>query len=289
MPNPKITWLIENFVKEPSYTELTEAVKKAGYNLLEIKGDYKKEMLASLNHFYAGGSVGHNKKCVIFNGSIEMAKLIRKDLGNHCQPVVYSNFEKYKCSNYYSYFGQYLFNDFYCLMSLEELGRQRWFVYGAFGKEALIFIRPDSGDKPFQAQLLDLLDLDRFIKQNDHIKHELILVSTPKNIKWEGRFIVNRKKEIISHSTYQFQKQITKILSVPVEALDLCQDILNNVNYIPDSVFCLDLCQGDDDKFYLLELTSFSSAGLYASDKNKIVENVTQIALEDYNKIYESN
>ena len=276
----KVTWVIENINKESSYLELAAAVKKLNYPLIEVNGDYKKEILKDLNLYYTPADC----RCVIFNGSIEMAKLVRADLGNHCQPVIYSNFEKYKCSAYYSYFGRYLFNDKYCLMSLSELGRQRYSVYGQYGKEALIFCRPDSGEKTFQAQLLDIIDLDRFLEQRDDIKHELVLVSTPKNIKWEGRFICSKYKEIIAYSTYRFQGQISKIPSVPPETIKFCQEILDNNNYWPDSVFCLDLCQDNDNVTWLLELTSFSSAGLYSSNKENIVKRVSEIAWEDFNK-----
>ena len=212
-----------------------------------------------------------------------MAKLVRKDLNQDFRPLIYSTFEKYKCSNYYSYFGSYLFNDKYALLSLSELNRNKFLYYGIFGKEALLFIRPDSGEKTFQAQLLDLLDFDRFYKDNQHLKHDLILISSPKDIKWEGRIVVSKHKEIIAHSTYRFQGQITKIPAIPEDATELVKELLN-INYYPDSVFCYDICQGADDKFYLLELTSFSSAGLYECNKEQIVRKVSEIAWEDYER-----
>lgn len=279
----KVNWVIENITKENSYIELAAAVKKLGYPLLEINKDYNKEILKDLNYPKKYTCNGPDKQCVIFNGSIEMAKLIRKNLDYCCQPVIYCNFEKYKCSSYYSYFGPYLFNDKYCLMSLSELYRQKFSVWGQYGKEALIFIRPDSGEKTFQAQLLDLLDLDSFYKQNEHIKHELVLISTPKNILWEGRIICS-KEEIIGHSTYRYQGQVTKIPTVPKESLDLVKELLK-IEYYPDSVFCYDLCQDSDGKFWLLELTSFSSAGLYACNKETIVDKVSKIAWKDYSEI----
>ena len=33
-------WIVENFVKEPSFKGLTEAAKKLGVPLIEINGDY---------------------------------------------------------------------------------------------------------------------------------------------------------------------------------------------------------------------------------------------------------
>ena len=63
----KIIWVIENFVKESSYTELIDAVKRAGHDLIVINGDYSRSIF---NHLR-----GKNQ-CVIFNGSIQMTELL---------------------------------------------------------------------------------------------------------------------------------------------------------------------------------------------------------------------
>lgn len=278
-----ITWIVENLNKESSYIELADAVKKAGHPLIEIDGDYTKQIFRDkLDHYVTvNGDAVYNRFPVIFNGSIEMAKIVSKELHYGGFPIIYSDFPKYKCSAYYSHFSKFLLNDKYILMSLLELKRQRYFVYGALGKEGLIFLRPDSGEKTFQAQLVDILDLDRFVANNKKYEHDLVLISTPKKIVWEGRFICS-EKEIIAQSTYKYQDQITKIPSVPPNSLAKCQEILDNVEYRPDKVFCLDLCQDGDNEFSLLELTSFSSAGLYASNKDLIVKRVSEITLENY-------
>ncbi len=94
--------------------------------------------------------------------------------------------------------------------------------------------------------------------------------------------MVSRKKEIIASSTYRFQGNVSLIPSVPVETTKFCKKLLNTVDYVPDSVFCYDICQDNDGECWLLELTSFSSAGLYATDKKAIVSKVSEIAEEDW-------
>lgn len=277
----KPTWIIENYSKEPSFKELTAAVEELGYPLIKIDGDYKKEILLPFKNPVFGDS--WRKQCVITNGTIKICKILKEELEGHCSPIIYSNFPKYKCSAYYSHYGPYLFNDRYCLITLSELNRQKYDIWGHYGKDALIFIRPDSGEKDFQAGLLDILDLSSFVDNNQDCLHDLMLVSSPKNIKWEGRFIVSKHKEIIAHSTYKFQDQITKIPSVPPKSLEFCKELLQ-IDYMPDSVFCLDICEDSDGNFWLMELTSFSSAGLYSSDKTAIVKRVSEIAWEDFNK-----
>lgn len=294
--NNKVTWVVENFAKEKSFTELVKAVEELGYPLIKIDGDYEKKIFNDLNNKPSSHYIGdftyeqtqnlikQDRKCVVLNGTIKMCRLIHQDLGNHCSPKTYSNFPKYKCSAYYSHFGPYLFNDKYCLMPLLELERQKFDVWGHYGKDSVIFIRPDSGEKDFQAGLLDIIDLGKFIDNNEDCHHDLMLVSTPKNIKWEGRFICSKHKEIIAYSTYRFQGNVTRIPSVPEKSLKFCQEVLNNVSYVPDSVFCLDLVEDNDGNYWVMELTSFSSAGLYCADMKKIVKRVSEIAWEDFIK-----
>lgn len=277
----EVTWIIENFSKENSFKELTASVKKLGYPLIEINKDYTKDIIEPLKN----GMIGFYdppRNCVVLNGTIKMVKLIQKELDGHCYPISYCSFDKYKCSTYYSHFGPYLFNDKYCLMSLKEIVRQKYDIWGHYGKDSTIFIRPDSGEKTFQAGILDIMDLQNLYDANKDCEHDLMLVSTPKNIKWEGRFVVNKYKEIITYSTYRFQGNVTVIPSVPPETIKFCQDLLNKINYYPDSVFCLDICQDNDGNCWLMELTSFSSAGLYATDKDKIVKRVSEIAEKDF-------
>lgn len=281
----KAHWVIENFVKEKSFRELQLAVKALGYPLIELNEGFTKDMLRPLGvpTIYEDGHSELPKRCVIANGSIKMVKMIYDQLhGKNCYPIRYCDFPKYACSAYYSHFGPYLFNDQYAIMSLKEVVRQKYSVWGHYGKDAMIFIRPDSGEKTFQAGLLDIIDLPTLHDSNRDVEHDLVLVSTPKNILWEGRFVVSKFKEIIASSTYRFQGKVCLIPSVPPEAMKFCQEVLNKVDYHPDSVFCLDICQDSDKNCWVLELTSFSSAGLYACNKEHIVQKVSEIAEKEY-------
>lgn len=278
--NKNVTWIIENFAKEKSFIELTAAAEELGYPLIKINGDYSKPLLQDLNY----DNLGFRKDCVMFNGTIKMAKIVRNQLNGYIQPVLYCDWPKYECSAYYSHFGPYLFNDKYCLMSLREIVRQKFDVWGHYGKDSCIFIRPSSGEKTFQAGILDFQDLGELHSSNIDCEHDLMLVSTPKNIKWEGRFVVSRRKEIIASSTYRFQGIVSWIPSVPAGATKFCKELLERVDYVPDSVYCFDICEDNDGNFWLLELSSFSSAGLYATNKKDIITKVSEIAWEDFNK-----
>lgn len=263
-------WIVENMTHESSYDELIKEIKKQGYPLKTIMRGFKYSDLDDIRL----------DQPVLFLGSIEMTEMVRKHL-DMCCPVVFCTPENYLCRNYMSHFGQYLFNDKYAMVSLSELQRQKWLYYSIFGKEALVFIRPDSGQKPFQAKLIDLLDFDKFVEANEEYKHSLVVISTPKTVLGEWRFVCTKEQEIIAMSTYRYQGQITKIPSAPQPAIDLVKELLT-IGYYPDTVFCMDVCEGADGKYYLLEINSFSSAGLYACKKDLIVKRVSEIAEREY-------
>jgi hypothetical protein len=269
----KCYWIVENMTHESSYDELMKEIKTQGHPLKTIMKGFKYSDLDDIR----------SDSPVIFLGSIEMTEMVKKHL-DMCFPVAFCTPENYLCRNYMSHFGKYLFNDKYAMVSLAELQRQKWFYYAQFGKEAMVFIRPDSGQKPFQARLIDLLDFDRFVTANDEVKHNLVVVSTPKTIVGEWRYVVTKDQEIIAMSTYRYQGQITRIPSAPEKATKLVEELLK-VGYYPDTVFCIDICEDNDGNYWLLEINSFSSAGLYACKKDLIVKRVSEISEKEYSSL----
>lgn len=272
-----IKWIIENFVGDNGYQDLIQAVKDQGHECL---------VLDVTNHFELKPEVIQKDKCIVFQGSIQLADTIKKEIPT-CHPVVWLTKANYKCSRYYAALGKHTFNDHYALIPALELQRQKWNYYKTFGKDAIIFIRPDDGDKTFTGRLLDLQDFDKFwknkIEQNAQ-PDDLILVSTSKKILGEWRFVVTKDQEIISYSTYNYMGQRTKVPGAPLGAIEKCREVLKE-GYYPDSVFIIDICEDNDGKFWLLELGSFNSSGLYACDKTKIVKRVSEIALKEFEEL----
>jgi hypothetical protein len=263
----KTTWIIENLTREESYVELAKAVEEAGLELIRLDGDFSKsEFLQTL---------GNEPKPTVVCASIQMNSLIRDCLPKWATPP-YCTPANYLCSRYYPIFDKYLFNDKYIMMPARMARKMYWDIYGRFAKEAQVFCRPNSGEKPFKAGLVDLQEFERFLDGYTE-EGQLLLFSSPKNILGEWRFVVSKDADIIAQSSYKYQGLLTKVPSAPKAATDFVNEILA-VGYYPDDVFCVDVALDGDSKPWLMELTSFSSAGLYACDKNRIVEGVSKIA-----------
>lgn len=272
----QVKWIIENFSDSEDYRELIQAVRNSGRYCFVI----------GPRDAYDFNPKGFEPNdCVIVQGSIQMTKNIASRLPAGCYPVAYSSWYKYLCTEYYPHFQDFLFNDKHEFMSVDCLKGWKFDIYRQYGREAMIFIRPDSGEKTFQAQLLDIQDFDKFWGNatsggGNMNGGDKVMVSTPKKINGEYRFVCSGS-EIIAQSCYQYQGQRTLIPSAPLGATWKVNEILK-VGYHPDPVFCVDIAEDADGKFWLLELTSFSSAGLYACHKPWLVKRVSEIVEKDY-------
>lgn len=271
----KAKWIIENFSKDKNVQELIEEVKKQGHVC---------EHVGAVQHIDFNTFDVHAGECVIFLGSIGMAKLADQHFGITCHPITWCNWRKFWCSEYYPRLHKHLFNDKHIFMPHGLLVPNKYFIYGNFAKEATIFLRPDSGEKEFQGALLNLEDLERYIGMDTKRGVDpslMTVVSTPKTIKGEWRFVVNKDYGIIAKSTYQFNGQRCYVPGAPQGAINKVKEIMAD-GYHPAPVYCIDICEDSDGQYWLLELTSFNSAGLYECNKPDVVRVVSEIALAEW-------
>jgi hypothetical protein len=205
----------------------------------------------------------------VFLGSIAGCNWMKENRPN---VKFWSTFENYKCSAYYPKIQELLFNDKYVFVPFKDLARRKWDLYSWLGDSALIFVRPDSGEKDTPAKLLDIQDVDKFV--NDYDYEGMVVVSTPKIMVGEWRFVVSKKK-VHAVSLYKYQDILSQVPSAPDGAYSLVEKVFEK-DYEPDEIFCVDVVQDSDENFWVMELTSFSSAGLYACDIVKVSNLIKQ-------------
>lgn len=272
----KCRWIIENFSEGEDIFLLIQAVKDAGHDLT----------LISRRNGFEYKHIQFENECVVFYGSIQMAKLVKEHLKT-CSPVIWEDFSAFECTNYWPHYKHLLFNDKYEFLTLESLKANKWDVYQTYAKESMLFIRPSGGVKSFSGQLLDLQDFDAFftnaIKCNA-VDSDIIVVSTPKNIIGEWRYIVTSEKKIVSKSCYRYQGKICSVPGAPIGATQLIEKVLE-VGFFPAPIFSADVCQDTDGNFWLMEFNSFNSCGLYKCDMRAIVDEASRLALLEYNKV----
>lgn len=273
----KPIWIVEDHEMDDVPLRLSKEITLQGYECILIKD----KMFISENKRLQ--QLKEND-CVVVQSTLNLAKDLLKT--ESFIPNAWLNLPEYKCSYYYTYLGKYLFNNDYTILPRTEVLRKINDLNKMFGKNNSIFIRPDSGFKSFTAKVftskmfqVDWEWVECFTKPDD-----LLVVSSPKIIKAEWRFIVSNRK-IITGSLYKLNDQSVCKCEWPEEVYNLVQEIAN-VGYNPDPVYSIDICQDDNDKYWLLEVGSFSCCGLYACDLKSIVSEVSNVAVKEWNDYF---
>ncbi len=174
--------------------------------------------------------------------------------------IVWTDWAAMNCLNWYPKFGQYLLNNDYSFVQVTELLRQRWLYFKVFCNDTKIFVRPNLSTKPFTGQLMDLQDIDKILTQQ--LSEELVIVSSPKKIRGEWRFILSQTG-IVGLSSYSYRGNITTIPFAPPKVKALAERMIS-IGYFPKPLIVVDIAETFEDEVFLMELNSFSSSGLYA-------------------------
>ena len=270
--NMKPKWIIEDFHADNSFGQLADEVKRQGMECEVLK--YEPFQSGSYDVF-------GNEGCVIFQGSIEFALQLQREKA--WIPGPWLTAKNYECTTYYAHFGKYLFNDRYTIMPRAEVGRRFNSMYDSyFGNLESLFFRPNSGLKPFTAGVYHRLNfpsfwgwVDEFTKPDD-----LVVISTPKDIKGEWRFVC-ANHQIITGCQYERDGELSFKEGYDTDAKILADQIAKE-EFEPDPIYIIDICQAGDNKFYLMEINSFSCGGLYAMEMEPIVKSATELALKDW-------
>ncbi len=116
----------------------------------------------------------------------------------------------------------------------------------------------------------------------DFPENSLVVVSSPKSIVTEWRFVV-AKKTVIAGSEYNHSGVFALKADYDPAAYDLAVRIAAS-SYQPDPVWVIDICKTSAGEYRLLEIGGFSFADLYACDKAAIVRAVSQVAADIWNE-----
>jgi len=269
-----VKWLIEDFEGDGTLDPFIAEVKSQGMQCEVI------------NYIpFNGGKYNHykNDELVIFYGSLNLAKQLQREKPWVPGPIC--NFKNLSCLTYYSYWGRHLFNKDYIMLPLLELSRRREEIYGQYGVDDCIFMRPNSGAKTFYGNVYPLGELDSEIKLMDGyaglpLDEILVVVSSPKPIDKEWRVVVEAGKGVVAASQYMKNGTLNEEKGCPKEVKIVAWAIAHE-EWQPDKLYTVDVCESNG-KFYFLEVNSFSCSGLYKCDPKPIVSTASRIAKEEW-------
>ena len=278
----QVTWIIERWIFDnsdnyQSELDLIAEIKKQGHNVEVIdahKYDWRDRMYQLLKKNPYPEVIP-----TLFRGSLNVAREIYRSTS--WTPGVYlgksdnNKLTNFNCSTYNTYWGEYLLNNTYSLLPLQEVYRQY--------KNNKLFIRPDSGMKTFAGQVINLNESN---KLKDIHPETLVLVDTVKPVSKEWRFVVCDNRIVTG---CQYMKEGKYVSESSPEELNKVQDwltqVLNKVKWLPDLIYTIDVCESEGT-LYILELNSFSCSNFYSCDLSKIVEAANEVAIADWKEVY---
>lgn len=272
-------WLLETDKFHENLSRLADEIRTQGMDC--VIASYvpwaDKDHPSGPSHF---SQLFPENDCVVFYGTLNFGSKILRE--TKWIPCAYCNLPELQCVNYYPALGTFLLNDDYVMLPFGDLIRKKDHLYEMLGDADCLFIRPNSGMKPFGGQVLERerFELDVGRLKNAMFPHELCVVSSPKNVEDEWRFVVVQGK-IVASSKYISAGEVISSTDVPNEAKDLAEAVVRT-GFSPDSAWTLDICRTRRNEYRLLEVNCFSCAGLYACDLKPIVTAVSKAAIEDW-------
>lgn len=262
-------WLLEPELFQEDANELINSLERQNieYKVCQFGKPYEEYL-----------NVFEPNDCVVFYGSLQFGRLIQHKA--KWIPGVYCNLPKFECLYYYPRFGRHLVNSEYIMMPFGDLIRNQQNIF----KDSLkVFLRPSSGFKTFTGFVVDYGSWKYEINllKTSVDPETLMVIGRVAKIQREWRCVV-ANKHVITGSQYREGENIVRIGELPNEVLTFAQHIVETCDYSPDPVWTLDICELDSGEFKVVEVGSFSCAGLYASEYDVIVKDVSEIALNEW-------
>ena len=266
----KPTWLIEANVEGLPSESLQAVIRRQGMSVRMVKAFLHAEGPGDI----LGAEDVPLDACVLFTGTLPLMRYIQHH--RRWIPGGWCNFDRLSCSKYYAYFGPFLVNRHYAMLPIAEAIREADHLFSSLGRDGKLFIRPDSVDKSFSGKLVDVDSFHSFLTPNATDPTLLVLVSEPQRLKREWRLFV-AQSTVVTGSQYRLNGETNVASSIPREVIDFGNEVLSAVNWRPDPLFVMDVCESERG-MRVVELNSFSCSGQCAIDLDKYVEVASEFA-----------
>lgn len=271
----KPKWLFENFTIDADSERIVRAVKGQG---MEAYAASRVSLLQGQTYKDAF----KEDDCVIFYGCLSFADQIKRE--TKWVPGPFGNTPEFDCTRYFPKLGKWLLAEEYAMLPWGDLERQKESLFEKFGGDGALFMRPNSSGKSFTGQLVydDSFEIDLHVMTcYDVDQSELVVVSRPRHVMSEWRFIIF-DKQVIASSQYRKDRLPQHSTGADDRATDLAWNVAINSGYSPERVWCLDICNTKAGNYYVLEVGCVGCAGWYQCDPEPVVEAMSQVALEKW-------
>lgn len=191
------------------------------------------------------------------------------------------------CSSYYTkYPKEWMLNEDFIMIPWGTIVDDPQLVDSRFRScDEDIFIRPNSGFKTFAGSVFKndeniKYELDLFARSAHIDRSTICLVAPTQQLQGEFRFIIV-DGQVVDGSEYRWDG----VLDIRKDFPQVCWDAADQVakfDWQPDVAYTCDIALVYDQP-KMIEINSFSCAGLYACDKRKVVDAINAVAAKVYN------
>lgn len=276
--NPPVAWVVDTYLTDRArgitgFPTLVEAAAELGYEV------YQTKWVPGSRAPDPGIPFGDDR-CVVTYGTHPFVRQIQKAYAGRWQPGAYSRIETHGYTATAAHLGDLMLNEDFFLIPFGEVLRR--------GPERLgdaFFIKPEAVTKAFTGHVMRRATWDVDVKtlvEVQHVKPDLLcVVAEPQEIEAEFRFVV-ADREVVTGSQYRWDDR----QDVRLDVLPICREMAEEVArrpWQPDRVYVVDVALLDGrSKARVVEVNTFSSSGLYATDTRAIIEKVSAAAWREF-------
>lgn len=268
MTNP--TWLIEADVSGIDSRALQAEIRHQGGRALV----FKPNLSAPTPRDLLGAEEVPLDACALVYATHSVVEHVQRR--RRWRPGAWCAFERLSCSVYYSHFGPYLLNQNYTLLPAAEAARHAKRLTKTLGVEGRLFLRPNSTRKCFKGGVVRGAALDVAMGSALGDPTSLVLVAEPREISREWRLVISAGRAVAG-SLYAEAGSPKLEGGVPPEVSRFAEEVLLDVQWRPDPLFMLDVCESRGD-LRVLELNAFSCSALYESPLEPVVAAANECA-----------
>lgn len=288
----KCEWIIDTLITERADPTGLPTLAEAARSLGHIVHETRYRPLAGDFSAFDPPLMGvDDERPVIFHGTHEALRATRRYQRIHQLPVWspcgYCRYEHLSYAGYASHLGDKLLNSDFVLLPVGELRRRcakdAAAFLAPFGGAA--FIRPNVVTKTFSARVIAPHNVELELKTlsaAENIPDDTIaVIASPKDMSFEFRFVIANRR-VVAQSQYQYNGRLDIRTDVMPQARALADQVAA-MEWQADTVYVCDVgLLKEDQSPKVVELNSFSCAGLYACDTVAIVDAVSKAAAAEF-------
>lgn len=267
----KLCWLIDNDLVAEEQPDLGSHIKSLGYSAYKLS-----TALDTPN-------IKYDPECIyVFLGSFEELRRVQKNFGF---PVAtYGINGLINRSGYMSYLpNEWFLNEHSVMTTWGQLQNNSHRFFNRFDSDRL-FVRPNGGNKLFTGQVFEKSSIHeemQFLDRYSSVLPETIIwIGEAKKIDREYRFWISVGK-VVTWSEYSWDKTPIQNVTEPSQVvIDMAEQVAKH-EWQVDRIYTVDITKYEGEA-KIIELNSFSCAGLYNCDGKQLLETVSRDILAEW-------